>query len=554
MLTDIEISKQSPMLKINKIAEKLNICEDDLEYYGWYKAKLSDSLKDKVKNNKDGHLILVTAVTPTPLGEGKSTTSIGLVDALAKLDKKVVGALREPSLGPVFGVKGGAAGGGYAQINPMADLNLHFTGDLHAITAANNLISACIDNHIFQGNELGIDPNNVVWKRCVDLNDRALREVEVGLSSKKETPRKDSFNITVASEIMAILCLAKDIYDLRARIDRLIIAYNYDGKVVTVKDLGITGSVLILLKDAMKPNLVQTLENNPIIIHGGPFANIAHGCNSLVATSLALKLADYVVTEAGFGADLGAEKFLDIKCREGNLKVSAVVLVATLKALKYHGGVKKQDIQTENIEALKKGIANLEKHIDTLKKFNVPYVIALNRYMSDTEAEIRTFHEWAINNSHPYSLSEVFTKGGNGGIELANEVLKIINEPVAPKYQYDLSDKIETKIEKIAKNVYGASSVIYPDDIKEQITKLNNSEYKDYYICMAKTPLSLTDNPKVVGCPTDFSITIREIRVNAGSKFLVCLTGDIMTMPGLPKEPLAKKIDLDKNGEIINIS
>lgn len=554
MLTDIEISKQSPMLKINKIAEKLNICEDDLEYYGWYKAKLSDSLKDKVKNNKDGHLILVTAVTPTPLGEGKSTTSIGLVDALAKLDKKVVGALREPSLGPVFGVKGGAAGGGYAQINPMADLNLHFTGDLHAITAANNLISACIDNHIFQGNELGIDPNNVVWKRCVDLNDRALREVEVGLSSKKETPRKDSFNITVASEIMAILCLAKDIYDLRARIDRLIIAYNYDGKVVTVKDLGITGSVLVLLKDAMKPNLVQTLENNPIIIHGGPFANIAHGCNSLVATSLALKLADYVVTEAGFGADLGAEKFLDIKCREGNLKVSAVVLVATLKALKYHGGVKKQDIQTENIEALKKGIANLEKHIDTLKKFNVPYVIALNRYMSDTEAEIRTFHEWAINNSHPYSLSEVFTKGGNGGIELANEVLKIINEPVAPKYQYDLSDKIETKIEKIAKNVYGASSVIYPDDIKEQITKLNNSEYKDYYICMAKTPLSLTDNPKVVGCPTDFSITIREIRVNAGSKFLVCLTGDIMTMPGLPKEPLAKKIDLDKNGEIINIS
>lgn len=554
MLTDIEISKQSPMLKINKIAEKLNICEDDLEYYGWYKAKLSDSLKYKVKNNKDGHLILVTAVTPTPLGEGKSTTSIGLVDALAKLDKKVVGALREPSLGPVFGVKGGAAGGGYAQINPMADLNLHFTCDLHAITAANNLISACIDNHIFQGNELGIDPNNVVWKRCVDLNDRALREVEVGLSSKKETPRKDSFNITVASEIMAILCLAKDIYDLRARIDRLIIAYNYDGKVVTVKDLGITGSVLVLLKDAMKPNLVQTLENNPIIIHGGPFANIAHGCNSLVATSLALKLADYVVTEAGFGADLGAEKFLDIKCREGNLKVSAVVLVATLKALKYHGGVKKQDIQTENIEALKKGIANLEKHIDTLKKFNVPYVIALNRYMSDTEAEIRTFHEWAINNSHPYSLSEVFTKGGNGGIELANEVLKIINEPVAPKYQYDLSDKIETKIEKIAKNVYGASSVIYPDDIKEQITKLNNSEYKDYYICMAKTPLSLTDNPKVVGCPTDFSITIREIRVNAGSKFLVCLTGDIMTMPGLPKEPLAKKIDLDKNGEIINIS
>lgn len=554
MLSDIEISKNSPMLKINKIAEKLDIKEEDLEYYGWYKAKLNNTINEKVKNNKDGHLILVTAITPTPLGEGKSTTSIGLVDALAKLDKKVVGALREPSLGPVFGVKGGAAGGGYAQINPMADLNLHFTGDLHAITAANNLISACIDNHIFQGNELNIDPNNIVWKRCVDLNDRALRKVEVGLSSKKETSRMDSFNITVASEIMAILCLAKSITDLRNRVDRLIVAYNYDGNVITVKDLGITGSVLALLKDAMKPNLVQTLENNPIIIHGGPFANIAHGCNSLVATSLALKLADYVVTEAGFGADLGAEKFLDIKCREGNLKISAVVLVATIKALKYHGGIKKDDIQKENVEALKKGIVNLEKHIDTLKKFKVPYVIALNRYMSDTEAEIQTFHEWAINNSHPYSLSEVFTNGGKGGIELAQEVLKVIKEPVTPIYQYELTDSIETKIEKIARNVYGATSVIYPDNIKQQINELNESIYRDYYICMAKTPLSLTDNPKLVGRPTDFNITIKEIRVNAGSQFLVCLTGDIMTMPGLPKEPLAKKIDLDENGEIINIS
>ncbi len=554
MLTDIEISKNAPMLKINKIAEKLNISEEDLEYYGWYKAKLNNTVSEKVKNNKDGNLILVTAITPTPLGEGKSTTSIGLVDALAKLNKKVVGALREPSLGPVFGVKGGAAGGGYAQINPMADLNLHFTGDIHAITAANNLISACIDNHIFQGNELQIDPTNIVWKRCLDLNDRALREVEVGLSSKKETPRKDSFNITVASEIMAILCLAKNIEDLRNRIDRLIIAYDYNKKVITVKDLKITGSVLALLKDAMKPNLVQTLENNPILIHGGPFANIAHGCNSLVATSLALKLADYVVTEAGFGADLGAEKFLDIKCREGNLKVSAVVLVATIKVLKYHGGVKKQDIQKENIDALKKGIVNLEKHIDTLKRFNVPYVIALNRYMSDTEAEICTFKEWAINNRHPYSLSEVFTKGGNGGIGLAKEVLKIIKDPVTPTYQYELTDSIETKIEKIAKNVYGATSVIYPDNIKQQIEQLNNSDYRSYYICMAKTPLSLTDNPKLVGRPIDFNITIKEIRINAGSKFLVCLTGDIMTMPGLPKEPLAQKIDLDENGEIINIS
>lgn len=554
MLSDIEISRNAPMKKINEIAEKLNIEEKELEYYGWYKAKLSNEVIERTKNNKDGHLILVTAITPTPLGEGKSTTSIGLVDALSKLNKKVVGALREPSLGPVFGVKGGAAGGGYAQINPMDELNLHFTGDLHAITTANNLISACIDNHIFQGNQLNIDPTRIVWKRCVDLNDRALREVEVGLSNKKETPRKDSFNITVASEIMAILCLAQDLNDLRCRIDRLIIAYTYDGKTLTVKDLGITGSVLVLLKDAMKPNLVQTLENNPILIHGGPFANIAHGCNSIIATKLGLKLADYVVTEAGFGADLGCEKFLDIKCREASLKVSAVVLVATLKALKYHGGVKKQDIQQENVEALKKGLVNLEKHIDTLKKFNVPYVIALNRYLSDTDAEIRAFNEWTINNSHPYSLSEVFTKGGNGGIDLANKVLETIKEPVTPNYQYSLEESIETKIEKITKQVYGASQVIFTDSVKEQLKVLNESSYRNFYICMAKTPLSLTDNPKLVGRPENFEITIREIRISAGAKFLVCLTGDIMTMPGLPKEPLAKLIDLDKKGQIVNIS
>lgn len=554
MLSDIEISRNAKMLKINEIAKKLDIDENDLEYYGFYKAKLGSEVINKTKNNKDGHLILVTAITPTPLGEGKSTTSIGLVDALSKLNKKVVGALREPSLGPVFGVKGGAAGGGYAQINPMDELNLHFTGDLHAITSANNLISACIDNHIFQGNSLNIDPNRIVWKRCVDLNDRALREVEVGLSSKKETPRKESFNITVASEIMAILCLARDINDLRSRIDKLIIAYTFDGKVLTVKDLGITGSVLVLLKDAIKPNLVQTLENNPILIHGGPFANIAHGCNSIIATKLGLKLADYVVTEAGFGADLGAEKFLDIKCREASLKVSAVVMVATLKALKYHGGVKKQDIQQENIDALKRGLVNLEKHLDTLKKFNVPYVIALNRYLSDTEAEIRVFNEWTINNSHPYSLSEVFTNGGNGGIDLAKKVLDVIKEPVTPNYQYNLEDKIETKIEHIAKNVYGATSVNYTDSVKEELKVLNESDYRNFYICMAKTPLSLTDNPKLVGRPDSFEITIREIRISAGAKFLVCLTGDIMTMPGLPKEPLAKLIDLNEKGEIINIS
>ncbi len=554
MLSDVEIARSAKMLKVSEIAKKLDIEEKDLEYYGWYKAKISDEVIENTKTNKDGHLILVTAITPTPIGEGKSTTSIGLVDAFSKLNKKVVGALREPSLGPVFGVKGGAAGGGYAQINPMADLNLHFTGDLHAITTANNLISACIDNHIFQGNSLNINPNRIVWKRCVDLNDRALREVEVGLSHKKETPRKDSFNITVASEIMAILCLAKDINDLRQRIDRLIIAYTYDEKELTVKDLGITGSVLVLLKDAMKPNLVQTLENNPILIHGGPFANIAHGCNSIIATKLGLKLADYVITEAGFGVDLGAEKFLDIKCREANLKVSAVVLVATLKALKYHGGVKKQDIQQENIEALKIGLVNLEKHIDTLKRFNVPYVIALNRYLSDTEAEIRTFNEWALNNSHPYSLSEVFVKGGNGGIDLAQKVLDVISEPVTPNYQYRLNETIEEKIEHIARNVYGASFVNYTNEVKEQLAKLNTSKYRDYYICMAKTPLSLTDNPKLVGRPHNFEITIREIRISAGAKFLVCLTGDIMTMPGLPKEPLANIIDLSDSGEIINIS
>ena len=554
MYSDIEIAQMSKIEKIKKIAKKVNIPEKYLEYYGQDKAKINLDILKKLKDKPEGKLILVTAITPTPLGEGKSTTSIGLVDGMTKIGKNVIGALREPSLGPVFGVKGGAAGGGYAQINPMADLNLHFTGDLHAITAANNLISACIDNHIYQGNELNIDENRIVWKRCVDLNDRALRKVTVGLDSTKETPREDGYNITVASEIMAILCLAKDVEDLRERINNLIIAYDKEGKVITVKDLQITGSVLVLLKDAIKPNLVQTLENNPILIHGGPFANIAHGCNSIIATKLGLKLADYVVTEAGFGADLGAEKFLDIKCREANLKVSAVVLVVTLKAMKYHGGVKKKDIQEENISALLKGLVNLEKHIDTLKKFNVPYVLSLNRYLSDTETEISTFNDWANNNSHPYALSEVYAKGGNGGIELAEKVCEIINEPKTPNYMYQLDDRIEHKIEQICFNVYGATNVEYTDNVKEQLIELNNSKYKNFYICMAKTPLSLTDNPKLLGAPKEFTITIREIRVSAGAKFLVCLTGDIMTMPGLPKVPLANKIDLNKKGEIINLS
>lgn len=554
MLSDIEISRNAKVERIKVIADKINIDEEYLEYYGKDKAKIDLKIFDTLKDKPDGKLVLVTAITPTPLGEGKSTTSIGLVDGLNKIGKKAVGALREPSLGPVFGVKGGAAGGGYAQINPMADINLHFTGDLHAMTAANNLISACIDNHLYQGNELGIDPKRVIWKRCVDLNDRALRKVEVGLDSKKETPRIDGFNITVASEIMAILCLATSVEDLRRRIDNLIIAYNFEGKEVTVKDLGITGSVLVLLKDAIKPNLVQTLENNPVFVHGGPFANIAHGCNSILATRLALKLGDYVITEAGFGADLGAEKFLDIKCRVAELKPSAVVLVATLRALKYHGGVAKEFVNQENVEALKAGICNLEKHIDTIKQFGIPYVITLNRFLSDTDAELKAFDDWAKANNVDYALSEVFAKGGEGGIELAKKVVKVAQEPTTPKYMYSLDDSIENKIYNISSKVYGAKDVVYTDEAKETLEALKGTKYEKFYICMAKTPQSLTDNPKIVGAPKDFTITIKEIRLSAGANFLVCLTGTIMTMPGLPKHALAEKIDLDEFGNIVNLS
>lgn len=555
MLSDIEISQSAKVEKINKIAEKLAINEDYLEQYGSDKAKINLNIFKEYANTPDGKLILVTAISPTPLGEGKSTTSIGLVDALCKLNKKAVGALREPSLGPVFGVKGGAAGGGYAQINPMADLNLHFTGDLHAITAANNLISACLDNHIYQGNELNIDPNRVVWQRCMDLNDRALREVVVAKEEKKGVAgRNEIFNITVASEIMAILCLAKDIADLRNKVDNLILAYTYDDKVITVKDLGITGSVLVLLKDAMKPNLVQTLENNPILVHGGPFANIAHGCNSIIATKLGLKLADYLVTEAGFGADLGAEKFLDIKCREAGLNPSAVVLVATIKALKYHGGVDAKECKLPNLEALKKGIVNLEKHIDTLQKFGLPFVIALNRFDTDTAEELEFMDSWAKEKGYPLALSEVFAKGGLGGLDLAEKVIETCEKPNNFNYLYDLNDSVEDKIFKIASKVYGAKEVVYKKKALAKLEEIKNSEYKDFYICMAKTPLSLTDNAKIVGAPKDFTITVKEIRVSAGAKFLVCLTGAIMTMPGLPKIPLANKIDIDEDGVIHNLS
>lgn len=555
MLSDIEISQSAKVEKITKIAEKLAINEDYLEQYGSDKAKINLNIFKEYENKPNGKLILVTAISPTPLGEGKSTTSIGLVDALCKLNKKAVGALREPSLGPVFGVKGGAAGGGYAQINPMADLNLHFTGDLHAITSANNLISACLDNHIFQGNELNINPDRVVWQRCMDLNDRALREVVVAIEEKKGVEgRKERFNITVASEIMAILCLAKDINDLRARVDNLILAYTYDNKVITVKDLGITGSVLVLLKDAMKPNLVQTLENNPILVHGGPFANIAHGCNSIIATKLGLKLADYLVTEAGFGADLGAEKFLDIKCREAGLNPSAVVLVATIKALKYHGGVDAKECKLPNLDALKKGIVNLEKHIDTLQKFGVPFVIALNRFDTDTAEELAFMDQWSKENNYPLALSEVFAKGGAGGIELAEKVITTCEQENNFNYLYDLNDSVEEKIFKIASKVYGAKEVVYKKAALAKLEEIRNSNYKDFYICMAKTPLSLTDNAKIVGAPKDFTITVKEIRVSAGAKFLVCLTGAIMTMPGLPKVPLANKIDIDEEGKIHNLS
>lgn len=555
MLSDIEISRNAKIEKINQIAKKLAIDEEYLEYYGKDKAKIDLKLLEDQKTKQDGNLILVTAITPTPLGEGKSTTSIGLVDALTALGKKTIGALREPSLGPVFGVKGGACGGGYAQINPMADINLHFTGDIHAITTANNLISACIDNHLYQGNSLQIDPNRILWKRCVDLNDRALRSVEVGLSSSKEIKRQDAFNISVASEIMAILCLAVSIEDLRRRIDNLLIAYTYGGKEVTVKDLKITGSVLVLLKDAIKPNLVQTLENNPILLHGGPFANIAHGCNSIIATKMGLKLADYVVTEAGFGADLGAEKFLDIKCRIASLNVSAVVLVATIKALKYHGGVDKKNVQTENVAAMKQGLCNLLAHIDTLKQFNLPYVVALNQYESDTKEEIKAFDEWAKTNNINYALSTVFKDGSIGGIPLAKKVLSIIKNPITPCYTYDLNDSIKVKIKKLVTKVYKAQDVVYTEEADTTLQALEQTkEYQNFYICMAKTPLSLTDNPKLVGAPTNHIITVREIRIAKGAGFIICLTGDVMTMPGLPKVPLAEKIDLDEHGNIINLS
>lgn len=552
MLSDLQISNSHKMLKLSKLISNFPIRNNDLISYGNFIGKIDLSLLDKLKKNSNGKLILVTAITPTPTGEGKSTITIGLVDALNKIGKKTVGCIREPSLGPVFGVKGGAAGGGYAQVNPMVDLNLHFTGDIHAITTANNLVSAVIDNYLYQGNPLNIDPSRITWKRCMDLNDRALRRVTVGQDSKKEVERVETFNISVASEIMASLCLSNSINDLRNRLDRTMVAYSYDGKEITIKDLGITGSLIVLLQNAIKPNIVQTLENNLMFAHGGPFANIAHGCNSILATKMALKISDYVVTEAGFGADLGAEKFLDIKCQEAGLKPNLVVMVATIKALKYHGGMKLKEIKNEGLEYLKLGIANLERHLQTIKQFNINCVVALNKFDTDTENEINFMYEWAKENNVEIALSEVYSKGGEGGRDLALKVIKNISDKeYIPTYKLD--ESLFEKIDKICMNVYGATNVEFGEGV-EELLKEYDKKYRDFYIVMAKTPVSITDDPKLIGVPKEHTIHIKEVRLATGSNFVICLTGSIMTMPGLNKEPMALKIDMLENGEIVGLS
>ncbi|CDA88129.1 formate--tetrahydrofolate ligase [Clostridium sp. CAG:230] len=556
MKSDIEIAQEAKMIHIRDVAKQLGISEDDLEMYGKYKTKLTDELWEEVKDREDGKLILVTAINPTPAGEGKTTTSVGLGEAFGRMGKKAAIALREPSLGPCFGIKGGAAGGGYAQVVPMEELNLHFTGDFHAITSANNLLAAMLDNHIKQGNALQIDTNQIVWKRCMDMNDRVLRNIVVGLGRPVDgVVREDHFIISVASEIMAILCLAENIKDLKERLSKIIVAYNYEGMPVTAGQLNAVGAMAALLKDALKPNMVQTLENTPAFVHGGPFANIAHGCNSVRATKTALKLADYVVTEAGFGADLGAEKFFDIKCRMADLKPDAVVLVATVRALKYNGGVAKDDLGTENLDALKKGIANLEKHIENVAKFNVPCVVTLNRFVTDTDAELSFVKEFCEEHGCEFALSEVWEKGGEGGIELANKVLKTIEEKeshFAPLYDVNLS--ICEKIETIAREIYGAAKVNYAPAARQAIDRLEKLGYGNTPICMAKNQYSLSDDPKKLGRPEHFEITIREVYVNAGAGFVVAITGTVMTMPGLPLHPAAERIDVTDDGVIVGLS
>lgn len=555
MKSDIEIAQEAQMIHIKEVAAELGVTEDELEMYGKYKAKLSDELWERVKDNPDGKLVLVTAINPTPAGEGKTTTSIGLGEALGKMGKKAALALREPSLGPCFGIKGGAAGGGYAQVVPMEELNLHFTGDFHAITSANNLLAALLDNHIQQGNELGIDPRQVVWKRCLDMNDRVLRNIVVGLGNKMDgMVREDHFIITVASEIMAVLCLADNMEDLKKRLGRIIVAYTFDGKPVTADDLHATGSMAALLKDAIKPNLIQTLEHNPAIVHGGPFANIAHGCNSVRATKTALKLADIVITEAGFGADLGAEKFFDIKCRMAGLKPDAVVLVATIRALKYNGGVPKSELSEENLEALKKGIVNLEKHIENLQKYGVPVVVTLNSFITDTEQEIAFVEQFCKERDCDFALSKVWEFGGAGGLELAEKVLNTLEtkkSEFTPLYADNLS--LTEKIETVAKEVYGAAEVTYSPAAIKELNRITEMGMGDFPVCMAKTQYSLSDDPKKLGRPKDFTLNVREVYVSAGAGFVVAITGSIMTMPGLPKVPAANNIDVNDEGVITGL-
>lgn len=552
MLTDIEIAKQADIKPISDIAEKLGISADELEFYGKYKAKLPLSLLKKYESREDGKLILVTAINPTPAGEGKTTVTVGLGEAMNRIGKKAVIALREPSMGPVFGIKGGAAGGGYAQVIPMEDINLHFTGDMHAITAANNLLCAIIDNHIQQGNELRIDPRRILFKRCLDMNDRALRNVVIGLGGKVNgVPREDGFMITVASEIMAILCLSSGIKDLKERLGSILTAYTYDGTPVYARDLNAVGSMAALLKDAIKPNLVQTLENTPALMHGGPFANIAHGCNSVTATRLALKLGDYCITEAGFGADLGAEKFLDIKCRCAGLKPSCVVIVATIRALKYNGGVPKAELSKENTDALKKGIVNLETHIENMRKYGLPVVVAINRFATDTEAEIETIEAFCREKDVPVSLTEVFAHGGEGGKELAEKVVKTIETKEARfKPIYDEKLSIKEKLNVLAKEIYRAGDVVFTSNAEKAISEIEKLGKDKLPICVAKTQYSLSDDPQKLGSPKGFTLTVRDVRLSAGAGFIVALTGDIMTMPGLPKQPAAYKIDVDDDGNV----
>ena len=552
MLSDIEIAQKAKCLPIKEIAKSLSIEEDDLELYGKYKAKLPLSLVDKYSDRPDGKLILVTAINPTPAGEGKTTVTVGLGEAMSKIGKNAVIALREPSMGPVFGIKGGAAGGGYAQVIPMEDINLHFTGDMHAITAANNLLCAIIDNHIQQGNELSIDPRRILFKRCLDMNDRALRNVIVGLGGKLNgVPREDGFMITVASEVMAILCLASDIDDLKLRLGRILVAYTYDGKPVYAKDLQVVGAMAALLKDAIKPNLVQTLENTPALMHGGPFANIAHGCNSVTATKLGLKLADYCITEAGFGADLGAEKFLDIKCRYAGLKPSCIVIVATIRALKYNGGVAKSDLKYENVSALEKGIVNLQTHIENMKKYGVPVVVAINRFMTDTDEEIKFIEDFCEKQDVLVSLTEVFANGGNGGVDLAKKVVKTIEEkPSDFKPLYDAELPIKEKLDIIAREIYRADGVVYTKSAEKAIDEIEALGKDKLPVCVAKTQYSLSDDQTKLGKPENFTITVRDVRLSAGAGFIVALTGDIMTMPGLSKQPAAYSIDVDTDGNI----